>query len=173
MHTAPALSVLGQLLVCENSGSVKENPEIVIGNALTLVSVSCDPTPTVPIVVGPKSMLSGEICKSEKIRPIPERFTFAGDPDPENGICRFPEENPFPVGAKSTVIRQLAPASSTVPQLFEIEKGPETEGAPRLSGAGVELKRVTILGMPGTPGYCPPKVRPCTLTDKLFTVGVP
>jgi hypothetical protein len=134
-------------------------PEIVIVDELTFVSVSCELLPGPPSVAGPKSIASGEICRSEKIRPIPDRVTFAGEPAPENGICRLPETNPFPVGTKRTATRQLAPAAKTLPHALDIEYGPETDSVPSVIGAGVELNRVTSLGIPATPGYCPPNAR--------------
>jgi hypothetical protein len=134
-------------------------PEIVIADELTFLRVSCEVLPGPPIVAGPKSILSGEICKSEKIRPIPDRVTFAGEPAPENGICRFPEANPFPVGRKRTATRQFAPDAKTLPHALVREYGPETDSVPNVMGAGVELNSVAILGIPETPGYCPPNVR--------------
>lgn len=146
-------------------------PEIVIADELTFVSVSCAVLPALPIVAGPKSILRGEIWRSEKMRPFPDRVTFTGEPAPENGICRFPETNPFPVGAKRTAIRQLAPAANALPHVLDMEYWPEMEAVPTVTGAGVGLNRVTILGIPATPGYCPPKVRFVALTKRLLVAG--
>jgi len=132
---------------------------MVIGDVLALVSVSCEPLPALPIVAGPKSISNGEMLRSDESRPIPNKLIFAGDPVPENGSTRLPENNPFPLGLNTTLTRQLAPAAKTFPQVLAIEKGPDTDGFPMSTDAGVVLNSVTILGMPATPGFWPPKLR--------------
>ena len=67
----------------------------------------------------PKARLAGErLTTGAVLVPVPERLTVWGLPAALSEMLRVPLRVPVAVGVKVTLIVQLAPAATLVPQLF-------------------------------------------------------
>ena len=67
----------------------------------------------------PKARLVGErLTTAVVLVPVPERLTVWGLPLALSAMLRVPLRVPVAVGVKVTLIVQLAPAATLVPQLF-------------------------------------------------------
>lgn len=95
--------------------------------------------------------------------PVPDNGACCGLLAASSVIVRFPVRNPFCVGVKVTLIRQLAPASTVLPHLLLLVKGNRAKSPLvvmllMFNVATPELVRVTVFAPPVTPTSTLPHV---------------
>jgi len=126
LQLAPGLTVLGQLLVWEKSlrlVPVSTMLVMVRGAVPALLSFTVFCALVVPTFCVPNESDAGEKLAAGAV-PVPVRLTACGLPLALSAIVRVPLRAPLALGANVTLIAQLAPAPSDVPQLLVCAKSP-------------------------------------------------
>jgi hypothetical protein len=121
---APAPSDEPQLLVCPKSPAAVID-EIVTAALPVFDNVTACCGLVVPTIWLPKVRLATESW-SDAVVPVPVSETVWGEPAALVDIDSDPLREPDAVGLNFTVMVQLEPTASDVPQLFVCEKSPDT-----------------------------------------------
>src|SRR5438128_2680724 len=120
---APAATVFPQVLVWAKSPFAVT---LVRLSAVppVLVSATACAALVVPTVWLPKLRLDGDKLTTAGVFPTPVRLTLCGLPLALSVILSVPVPVPAAVGAKLTLIAQLVPAATVLPQLLVWAKSP-------------------------------------------------
>jgi len=126
VQLAPPASVAGesgQLFVWANCQFVVLMFEIVKATELVSVSVTLCAVAVLPTSCWPKSSFAG-VRVASGATAVPERAMAWGLPAASSVMVSVPASVPADMGANVTLIVQLAPALTEVPQSFVWEKSP-------------------------------------------------
>lgn len=171
-HEEAGASGAEQSLVCEKPPAGISIDEIVSAELPVLDSTIVCGALVVPTrwVANVNEVAEKEACGA---KPVPESATVWFEAGAPTLIVRLPETSPREVGAKVTLIAQLAPAASEAPQVLLCANGEVVTIAVIESVASPVFDSVSVCDGLVVPTNCELKVRFAGLTEATGAMPVP